>query len=126
VRILLAVHNAYTDSTSGAAHSVRILMQWLSEAGHACQALATARFDGNPPDNIHEHLAQLGVPLTRKDASRAFVRSVRKPANVVVGRPTVHFTLGGVPVTMLMTRHNEAQKPDRLESDQYLFLLPSF
>ena len=34
MRILLAIHNAYTDSTSGAAHSMRIMMQWLAEGGH--------------------------------------------------------------------------------------------
>ena len=123
MRILLAIHNAYTDSTSGAAHSIRILMQWLSEAGHACQVLGTARFDGNPPSDIHDHLAQLGIPLTRKEPARAFVRGVRKPANVTVGRPTVHFTLTGVPVTMLMTRHHEPQQPDRIESEQFLFLI---
>ena len=68
------------------------------QGGGACQVLATARFDATPPADIHEHLAQLGVPLTRKNASRAFIRSVRKPANVTAGRPTVHFTLRGVPV----------------------------
>jgi hypothetical protein len=29
MRMLLAIHNAYTDHTSGAALSMRILMQWL-------------------------------------------------------------------------------------------------
>ena len=123
VRIFLAIYNAYTDSTSGAAHSFRILTQWLSSAGHECRVLATARFDGKPPADIHEHLAQLGIPLSQRKPSSAFVRSARKPANVAVGRPTMHFTMSGVPVTMLMTRHNEAQQPDRLESDQFLFLI---
>jgi len=122
VRILLAVHNAYTDSESGAAHSIRILMKWLAEAGHECQVLATARFDARPPD-IDEHLAGLGVELRRRPPSPAFVRSVRKPANLVVGRPTVHFTLAAVPVTMLLTRHNEARHPDQFESAQFLYLL---
>ena len=27
MRILLAIHNAYADATSGAAHSMRVLMQ---------------------------------------------------------------------------------------------------
>jgi glycosyltransferase involved in cell wall biosynthesis len=121
VRVLLAIHNAYTDNTSGAAHSIRILMNWLSEGGHECRVLSTARFDATPPASIDEHLAQLGVPLKRKPASRAFIRSVRKPANVMVGRPTVDFTLGTVPVTTLLTRHNRT--PDRVESEQFLFLL---
>jgi glycosyltransferase involved in cell wall biosynthesis len=122
VRILLAIHNVYTDSESGAAHSVRILMRWLAEAGHECRVLATARFDARPP-GIDEHLAGLGVELKRKPPAPAFVRSVQKPANVMAGRPTVQFTLGRVPVTMLLTRHNDAARPDRLESEQFLFLL---
>lgn len=123
VRILLAIHNAFTDSTSGAAQSIRIIMKWLSEAGHPCQVLSTARFDAKPPDDINAHLAQLGVPLTRKEASKAFTRSVRKPANVMVGRPTVDFTLNGLPVRMLLTRFNQPNKTDRLEGEQFLFLL---
>ena len=49
MRILLAIHNAYTDHTSGAAQSMRILMQWLAEAGHDVRVLGTARFDARPP-----------------------------------------------------------------------------
>ena len=41
----------------------------------------------------------------------------------MVGRPTVHFTLAGVPVTMLLTRQNQPPALDRIESDQYLVLL---
>jgi glycosyltransferase involved in cell wall biosynthesis len=122
VRILLAIHNAYTDSESGAAHSIRILMKWLAQGGHECRVLATARFDSRPPE-IDAHLAGLGVALTRKPPAPAFERSVQKPANRVVGRPTVQFTLAGVPVTMLLTRRNEAKRPDRFESEQFLYLL---
>ena len=104
MRILLAIHNAYTDSTSGAAHSMRILTQWLAEAGHECRVLGTARFDGRPPDSIDQHLAELGVSLRRNPPSKAFIRSVRKPANMAVGRPTVDFTLNDVPVTMLLRK----------------------
>src|SRR6476660_2182650 len=103
MRILLAIHNCYTDSTSGAAHSMRIMMQWLADGGHECKVLGTARFDARPPDSIDNHLAALDVPLRRHPPSKAFVRSVKKPANVTVGRPTVDFTLNDVPVTMLLT-----------------------
>jgi len=119
VRILLAIHNAYTDSESGAAHSIRILMKWMAEAGHECRVLSTARFDARPPD-IDEHLAGLGVALTRRPPAPAFTRSVQKPKNMVVGRPTVQFTLADVPVTMLLTRHNDGQHPDPYESAQFL------
>jgi glycosyltransferase involved in cell wall biosynthesis len=123
MRILLAIHNAYTDSTSGAAHSMRVLMQWLADAGHECRVLATARFDARPPDDLERHLKDLDVPLRRSPPSKTFIRSVRKPANVVVGRPTVDFTLEGVPVTMLMTRAERGSQADRFECDQFLFLL---
>ena len=123
MRILLAIHNAYTDSTSGAAHSMRILMQWLQEGGHDCRVLATARFDAKPPDDLAAHLAQLEVPLDRRPPSKAFVRSVRKPPNMVVGRPTVHFRLDGVPVTMVLTRARPGTPADHLEVEQFLFTL---
>ena len=123
MRILLAIHNAYTDSTSGAAHSMRILMQWLNEGGHDCRVLSTARFDARPPDDLDRYLAELDVPLRRSPPSKTFVRSVRKPANMVVGRPTVDFTLEGVPVTMLLTRAQLASEAERFECEQFLFLL---
>jgi glycosyltransferase involved in cell wall biosynthesis len=123
MRILLAVHNAYTDHTSGAAHSMRILMQWLQGSGHECRALATARFDGKPPDDLNAHLSQFGVPLRRSPPSKAFARSVRKPANMVVGCPTVDFTLEGVPVTILLTRAKAGSPSERYEAEQFLFVL---
>jgi glycosyltransferase involved in cell wall biosynthesis len=123
MRILLAIHNAYTDTTSGAAQSMRILMQWLVAGGHDCRVLGTARFDAEPPANIDEHLAELEVPLQRRPAAKTFVRSVKKPANMVVGRPTVEFTLDGVPVTMLMTKAALGLAAERFESQQFLFLL---
>jgi len=123
MRILLAVHNAYTDHTSGAAHSMRILMQWLAAGGHDCRVLGTARFDGKPPDDLNAHLSQLGVPLRRNPPAKAFVRSVRKPANMVVGCPTVDFTLESVPVTMLQTRAKAGSPSDRYEAEQFLYVL---
>ena len=123
MRILLAIHNAYSDSTSGAAHSMRILMKWLHEGGHDCRVLGTARFDARPPDSFDAHLAELGVPLRRAPAPKAFVRSVKKPANVVVGRPTIDFALDGVPVTTLVTRAQRGSPPEKYELEQFLFHL---
>jgi glycosyltransferase involved in cell wall biosynthesis len=123
MRILLAVHNAYTDHTSGAAHSMRILMQWLADGGHDCRVLGTARFDGKPPDDLNAHLSQLGVPLRRNPPAKAFVRSVRKPANMVVGCPTVDFTLESVPVTMLQTRAKAGSPSERYEAEQFVYVL---
>jgi glycosyltransferase involved in cell wall biosynthesis len=123
MRILLAIHNAYTDSTSGAAHSMRVLMQWLHDAGHDCRVLGTARFDARPPDDLERHVLDLGVPLRRNPPSKTFIRSVRKPANMVIGRHTVDFTLEGVPVTMLMTRAKPGSLEDKFECEHFLFLL---
>ena len=123
MRILLAIHNAYTDTTSGAAHSMRILMQWLTEGGHDCRVLATARFDARPPDSLEAHLSELDVPLHRHPPSKLFVRSVRKPANVAVGRPTIDFTLADVPVTMLHTKAAPSSQAEHFEAEQFLFLL---
>ena len=123
MRILLAVHNAYTDHTSGAAHSMRILMQWLADGGHDCRVLGTARFDAKPPDSIDAHLEELDVPLQRRPPSKAFVRSVKKPANTLVGRPTIDFALDGVSVNMLLTKAKEGSAAERLEMEQFLFLL---
>src|SRR5262245_20776685 len=123
MRILLAIHNAYTDFTSGAARSMRVLMQWLAEGGHECRVLATARFDARPPDDLDRHLAELEVPLRRQPPSKTFGRSVQKPANMRVGCPTVDFTLDGVPVTRLVTRAKPASPADMIEAQQLLFLL---
>jgi glycosyltransferase involved in cell wall biosynthesis len=125
MRILLAIHNAYTDATSGAAHSMRVLMQWLSEGGHECRVLGSAGFDAKPPDSLDDHLAQLDVPLQRKPPAKTFVRSVKKPANMVVGRPTIDFTLDNVPVTMLLTKAETGSPAERFEAEQFLFLLDS-
>jgi len=123
MRFLFAAHNVYTDHSSGAARSMRVLMEWLASGGHECEALATARFDTHQPVEIEEHLTQLGVPLTRAPASTRFTRSVQKPRNVMVGRPTVRFTFGGVGVTTLLTLHNDLHHPDPIEFQQFLFVL---
>jgi len=123
MRFLYAAHNLYTDHTSGAAVSTRVLMEWLAASGHECEALGTARVDSEQPLDIEEHLAQLAVPLTRAPASKSFTRSVQKPKNVVVGRPTVRYGVRGVKVTTLLTRRNDYHDLDPLEIEQLMFLL---
>ncbi|MCL4203359.1 MAG: glycosyltransferase [Pirellulaceae bacterium] len=44
--ILVAIHNLYTEATSGAARSVRTMTEWLAAAGFPCRVLATTRPDG--------------------------------------------------------------------------------
>ena len=35
----------------------------------------------------------------------------------------MHYAVGAVPVTLLLTRHNDESRPDRAETAQYLALL---
>jgi glycosyltransferase involved in cell wall biosynthesis len=123
MRILLAIHNAYTDHTSGAAHSMRILMQWLAEAGHDVRVLGTARFDARPPASLAQHLAEHEISAKRQPPPKGLLRAVQRPANAGPGRPTFEFTLRGVPVTMLATSAARNTPAERFEADQLLFLL---
>jgi len=123
MRLLLAIHNAYTDHTSGAAHSMRILMQWLREAGHDVAVLCTARFDARPPSNILQHLTEHGLNVRRTNPPRAFARSSRRTQNLGPGRPLLDFTIHDVPVTMLWTNARPDTPADRFEADQFLFSL---
>jgi len=123
MRILLAIHNAYTDHTSGAAQSMRILMQWLAEAGHDVRVLCTARFDARPPGDLIRHLAEHGVAARRSPPSKAFLRSVKRVGNLGPGRPVLDFVLNGVAVRMLMTKAARNTPADRFEADQFLFVL---
>ena len=124
MRLLLAIHNAYTDHTSGAAHSMRILMQWMAEAGHDVRVLATARFDARPPGNIVQHLAEHGISAVRTPPPKAFLKSLpTRGANLGPGRPMLDFTLRGVPVTMLLTSAPPNTPAEQFEGDQFVFLL---
>lgn len=110
MRIVLAIDTVHTDPRSGAAHSMRTLMEWLRDAGHECRVLCSGRFDGIDQD-VEQHLARLGVPVTRLPPGRATGGS---------HRPAVRFELHGVPVTMVLTRNRDPLKPDRAELAQYL------
>ena len=121
MRILLAIHNAYTDHTSGAAHSMRILMQWLGEGGHDVRVLATARFDARPPSNLAQHLAEQEISPRRHPPPKAMLRVVRRPANLGPGRPTFEFVLRGVPVTMLATSAPRNTPAEHFEREQFIY-----
>ena len=123
MRILLAIHNAYTDHTSGAAHSMRILMQWLRDAGHDVSVLCTARFDAKAPSNLLQHLSDHGLSVRRTPPPKAFVRSSRRASNLGPGRPILEFTLHDVPVTMLWTSAPPNTPAERFEAEQFLFTL---
>lgn len=123
MRILLAIHNAYADHTSGAAQSMRIILEWLGQAGHDVRALATARFDAAVRRNLADELTEQGIGFRRTPPSKAMLRYVKGSANLGPGQPTLDFALNGVPVTTLASRARLNTPADRFESDQLLFLL---
>jgi glycosyltransferase involved in cell wall biosynthesis len=105
MRFLLANNHCISDPTAGVTQSLRTIVEWLAEAGHECQVLTTARFESPVGFTIEEHLKQLGVSVPQAAAKRL--------------RPVVRYRVGNVPVTLLMTRHNDESRPDRAEAAQY-------
>jgi glycosyltransferase involved in cell wall biosynthesis len=101
VRFLLVNNHCISDPTAGVTHSLRTIMEWLAEAGHQCHILTTARFESRVTFTIDEHLRQQGVAPQR---------------------PVVGYAVGRVPVTLLMTRHNDETRPNRAESATFLRL----
>lgn len=116
MRILFAAHNAYTDNTSGAARSMRTIVEWLAAAGHECRAVGTSRFDALAPEDLGEHLESLGVKAERALAPACLRRFGKQT------RPLLSFEMGGVPVLMLLTQHNDLRKPDMGEGGQLVEL----
>ena len=117
VRFLLVNDHCISDPTAGVTQSLRTIMEWLAEAGHECRILTTARFESAVTFTIEEHLReQASVPsrprpsrdAERSRASRSSRRALRRRR---------------VPVTLLLTRHNDEARPDRAETAQYLALL---
>ena len=123
MRFLLVNNHCISDPTAGAVRSLMTIMRWLAEAGHACHILTTARFASPVPFTIEEHLDNLGVPLERLDGTDPVLTSVSRQQRRRFGAPVVRCTLGGVPVTLLMTRHHDESRPDSRETAQYLALL---
>ena len=111
-KLLLAIHNAYTDNTSGAARSMRTIVEWLAASGFQCEVICTARFDAKPPESIAAHLESLEITPARETLPRRLSKSGAAPL------PALSFELAGVPVTMLLTRHNRAESIDRGEFEQ--------
>jgi glycosyltransferase involved in cell wall biosynthesis len=51
------------------------------------------------------------------------IRHLRSTAGVQQVRPILEFTIAGVPVTMIVTRHNDPACPDSGECEQYMYAL---
>jgi glycosyltransferase involved in cell wall biosynthesis len=101
MHFLLANNHCITDPTAGSAQSLRLIMRYLADAGHSCQILTTARM-GSPTLTIEDHLNHIGVAVPVAD-----------------GPAAVKYTADGIPVTLLLTRHNDPAKPDIAESVEY-------
>lgn len=123
MRFLLVNNHCISDPTAGATHSLRTIMGWLADAGHACHILTTARFASPVTFTIGEHLTQQGVPLSQLAPTSGAAKKADKRQRRAAGQPVVHYTAGGVPVTLLLTRHNDESRPDRAEAAQFEALL---
>src|SRR5262245_7576054 len=119
VRFLLANNHCISDPTAGVTQSLRTIMEWLAEAGHPCEILTTARFESAVTFTIDEHLRSRGVEVP--PVAPRGRKSIRVSANA--NRPVVRYAVGRVPVSLLLTRHNDESRPDSAETRQYLALL---
>ncbi len=116
MRFLLVNNHCISDPTAGVTQSLRTIMEWLSDAGHHCHILTTARFESAVLFSIEEHLHQLGAPVP-PDTTAA-----PEPTNPA-DRPIVRYQVGDVPVTLLLTRHNDEAAPDPAEARQFLAMV---
>jgi hypothetical protein len=107
-KCLLVNNHCISDATASVTQSLRTIIEWLADAGHACHVPTTARFESRVPFTVEEHLRQQGV-----DASHRSARVVR-------------YRVKKVPVTMLRTRHNDELRPNRTETARYLSLFDEF
>jgi len=116
VRVLFVNNHCISDPTAGVTQSLRIIVEWLADAGHACQILTTARFESRVTFSIEDHLRALGVDSAQWQQPRGRAHSKRDRAR----RPIVRYAVKDVPVTLLMTRHNDETRPDASEACQYI------
>ena len=122
VRFLLVNNHCISDPIAGVTQSLRTIVEWLADAGHECHVLTTARFESSVTFTIEEHLVQQGV--ARAALADAPSRRRRSAAAArAADRPVVRYAVRQVPVTLLLTRHNDESRPDRAEARQFLALL---
>jgi glycosyltransferase involved in cell wall biosynthesis len=112
VRVLVINNHCLNDPTAGVTQSLRTIVQWLSEAGHACEVVTTARVEAPGAFDVGSFLRRQGV-------------DARTPAGhgKTGARPVARYRIGEVPVSLLMTRHHDEARPDRGEAAQYVDLV---
>ncbi len=116
MRFLLVNNHCISDPIAGVTQSLRTIMEWLADAGHACHILTTARFESPVTFTIEEHLASQGAHIPPPAATPRARRQKKARAD----RPVVHYMVRDVPVTLLLTRYNDEARPDRAEAAQFL------
>ncbi len=116
MRCLFVTNHCITDPTAGAMRSLRTMAKWLSEDGHPCRIVTTARFGSPVPFTIDEHL-QTAADRAPEPIHQA--RGRRTQPRV----PIVRYATEDVPVSLLMTRHNDERRPSRDESAQFVALV---
>ena len=121
MRFLFVNNHCISDPTAGVTQSLRTIMEWLAGAGHACHILTTARFESPVTFTIEDHLRMQGVDLPVASQRQKSKRSGSKRHGA--DRPFVQYMVGNVPVTLLLTRHNDESRPDAAEGGKYLALL---
>ena len=122
MRFLLVNNHCISDPIAGVTQSLRTIVEWLADAGHQCHVLTTARFESAVTFTIEEHLAHQGVRRAQLESSSGRLRRATKVARAA-NRPVVRYTVKSVPVTLLLTRHNDEKRPDRAEAAQFLALV---
>lgn len=118
MRFLLVNNHCISDPTAGVTQSLRTIVEWLTDAGHECHALTTARFESPVGFTIEEHLQRLGVDVPRVHPARLRPPAGRRGAPSP-GCPIVRYSVRRVPVTLVLTRHNDESRPDRAEALQF-------
>jgi glycosyltransferase involved in cell wall biosynthesis len=98
-------------------------MEWLADAGHDCRILSTARFESRVAFTIEEHLRQHGVDVPPPAVPQQRGGRRNMPGRSATAVPVVHCAVRNVPVTLLLTRHNDESRPHQGESAQYLTLV---
>jgi hypothetical protein len=82
VRFLLVNNHCISDPTAGVTQSLRTIMEWLGDDGHACHILTTARFESAVTFTIEDHLGQQGVDVSRLASPHGSARRSGKKRQV--------------------------------------------
>ena len=87
MRFLFVNNHCISDPTAGVTQSLRTIMEWLSDAGHECHILTTARFESRVTFTIDEHLRTQGVDASVRLAvdGESDAEYRQRPRSLIVG-----------------------------------------